>query len=83
MTMTKREAVTMSQNEPPRSQRPVEDNAGWTIFSYLLSGMVAYGLIGWLVAHFTHLAVLTPIGALAGLLLAVVVIVFRYGRHRP
>jgi hypothetical protein len=59
---------------------PGEQNAGWTIFSYLLSGMAAYGLIGWLVAWATHIAVFTPVGALVGLVLAIGLVIFRYGR---
>jgi hypothetical protein len=61
-------------------QGPVEDNAGWTIFSYLIAGMVFYGLIGWLVGRATHIAVLFPLGAITGLVLAIVLIIFRYGR---
>ena len=61
-------------------QGPVEDNAGWTIFSYLISGMVVYGLIGWLVAGLTHIAVLLPLGAIFGLVVAIVLIVLKYGR---
>jgi hypothetical protein len=59
---------------------PVEDNAGWTIFSYLISGMAFYGLVGWLVGRATHIAVLFPLGAIVGLVLAIVLIIFRYGR---
>jgi ATP synthase protein I len=61
-------------------QGPVEDNAGWTIFSYLIAGMLFYGLIGWLVGRATHMTVLFPLGAIAGLVLAIVLIIFRYGR---
>jgi ATP synthase protein I len=62
---------------PGRSQ---EQNAGWTIFSYLLSGMAVYGLVGWLVARLTHIAVLFPVGMLVGLALAILLIVLKYGR---
>jgi F0F1-type ATP synthase assembly protein I len=78
--MSERETVTMSKREPADGRRPVEDNAGWTIFSYLISGMVAYGLIGWLIATLTHTPVLTAVGALVGLVLAIALIVFKYGR---
>jgi ATP synthase protein I len=61
-------------------QGPVEDNAGWAIFSYLISGMVFYGLIGWLVGRATHIAALFPLGAITGLVLAIVLIILRYGR---
>ncbi len=59
---------------------PVEDNAGWSVFSYLISGMVFYGLIGWLVSRATHIGILFPLGMIVGLILAIVLIIFRYGR---
>jgi ATP synthase protein I len=34
----------MSGNEP---KRPSEDNAFWTIFGYMLSGLLIWGGIGW------------------------------------
>jgi ATP synthase protein I len=55
-------------------------NAGWTIFGYLIAGMVFYGGLGWLIGHFTHIAVLFPIGALVGLAVGVVGVIYRYGR---
>jgi F0F1-type ATP synthase assembly protein I len=70
----------MSPQESPRRDGPPEQNAGWTIFSYLISGMAVYGLIGWLVSRVTHISVLFPVGMLVGLVLAIVLIVFRYGR---
>ena len=59
---------------------PPPDNAGWTIFSYLISGMLVYGLLGWLLATLTHIRLLIPLGALAGLLVAIGGIVYKYGR---
>ncbi len=59
---------------------PPPDNAGWTIFSYLLSGMLVYGLLGWLLATMTHVRLLIPLGALAGLIVAIGGIVYKYGR---
>jgi ATP synthase protein I len=59
---------------------PPEQSAGWIIFSYLLSGMAVYGLIGWLVSRVTHVALLFPLGMIVGLGLAVVLIIFKYGR---
>lgn len=59
---------------------PVEDNAGWAVFSYLISGMAFYGLVGWLVGRATHIGILFPLGMIVGLFLAIVLIIFRYGR---
>jgi ATP synthase protein I len=52
---------------------------GYTIFSYLIAGMLAYGGIGWLIGHFTHISLLFPIGMLVGLAIAVGWIIYRYG----
>ena len=53
---------------------------GWNIFSYLISGMLCYGGIGWLIGHFTHIELLFPIGMLVGLAISVGWIIYRYGR---
>jgi ATP synthase protein I len=57
----------------------VTRGTGWTIFSYLISGMLAYGGIGWVIGHFTHIALLFPIGMLIGLAISVGWIIYRYG----
>jgi ATP synthase protein I len=53
---------------------------GYTILSYLIAGMLAYGGIGWLVGHFTHVSMLFPAGMLVGLAISVGWIIYRYGR---
>ena len=53
---------------------------GYTILSYLIAGMLAYGGIGWLIGHFTHISLLFPIGMLVGLAISVGWIIYRYGR---
>jgi ATP synthase protein I len=54
--------------------------SGYTIFSYLIAGMLAYGGIGWVIGHFTHVSLLFPIGMLVGLAISVGWIIYRYGR---
>jgi ATP synthase protein I len=66
--------------EPGGSQRSGGEQEGWAIFSYLIAGMAVYGCIGWLVGRWTHVAVLFPVGMLAGLGLALLLIILRYGR---
>ena len=56
-------------------------NIGWTVFSYLLSGMAAYGLIGWLVGRAVHIQMLFPIGMLVGLAISLGFVIWRYGRN--
>ena len=61
--------------------RPADDgNAGWTIFSYLIAGMLVYGGLGWLIGHWTRHPIIFPLGMLTGLALSTAVILYRYGR---
>lgn len=55
-------------------------NAGWSIFAYLISGMVFYGGLGWLIGHLTNVPVLFPIGALVGLAVGIFAVYYKYGR---
>jgi len=56
-------------------------NVGWTVFSYLLSGMAAYGLIGWLIGRAVHVSMLFPVGMLIGLAISLGFVIWRYGRN--
>ena len=56
-------------------------NIGWTVFSYLLSGMAAYGAIGWLIGRAVQVPLLFPIGMLVGLAISIGFIIYRYGRQ--
>ena len=76
-----------SGGQSPDTQSPGDgpgagENEGWSIFSYLIAGMVAYGLLGWLVAWLTHIPVLLPVGALVGLVFAIGGVVWKYGRQQ-
>jgi F0F1-type ATP synthase assembly protein I len=69
-----------------RQQASAENRAkgldiGWTVFSYLLSGMAAYGAIGWLVGRAVHVSLLFPLGMLVGLAVSIGFIIYRYGVH--
>jgi F0F1-type ATP synthase assembly protein I len=55
-------------------------NVGLTIFSYLLSGMLVYGGLGWLIAHWTGISLIFPLGMLFGLALTIGWVIYRYGR---
>jgi F0F1-type ATP synthase assembly protein I len=55
---------------------------GWTVFSYLLAGMAAYGGIGWLIGRAVHVPVLFPIGMLIGLGISIAYIIHRFGRQQ-
>jgi F0F1-type ATP synthase assembly protein I len=72
-----------------RKRRPVDDTpmpargTGMTITSYLIAGLLAYGLIGWLIGRAVHLPVLAPVGMVVGLAISMGLIIYRYGRSTP
>jgi ATP synthase protein I len=54
---------------------------GYTVVSYLLGGLLAYGGIGWLIGHWTGLTnVLFPAGMFFGLAVSTGWVIYRYGR---
>jgi ATP synthase protein I len=55
---------------------------GWTVFSYLLAGMAAYGGIGWLIGRAVHVPLLFPVGMLVGLGISIGYIIHRFGRQQ-
>jgi len=54
-------------------------DTGWTVSGYLVSGMLAYGLIGWLIGRAIHVSLLLPVGMLVGLTISIGFIIYRYG----
>jgi ATP synthase protein I len=65
-------------NPPPD---PGTENPGWTVFSYLLSGMIFYGGVGWVIGHWlVHSALFFPLGMVVGLALGITLVILRYGR---
>jgi F0F1-type ATP synthase assembly protein I len=56
-------------------------NIGWTVFGYLISGMIAYGGIGWLIGRAVHVPLLFPAGMLVGLAISIGFIIYRYGKQ--
>jgi F0F1-type ATP synthase assembly protein I len=54
---------------------------GWTVFSYLICGMAAYGIIGWLIGRAVHVPLLLPVGMLLGLGISIGYIIHHFGRQ--
>jgi len=54
---------------------------GWSVFSYLLAGMAAYGGIGWLIGRAVHVPLLFPVGMLVGLGISIAYIIHHFGRQ--
>ena len=53
---------------------------GLRVLSYLISGVLVYGLIGWLGDHYFGTRFLLPIGIVAGAAFGAYVIIRRFGR---
>ena len=64
---------------PERRARAQGVDIGWTVSGYLVSGMLAYGLIGWLIGRAVHVSLLLPVGMLVGLAISIGFIIYRYG----
>jgi ATP synthase protein I len=77
MTSEQERSATRDPEQEPRMARQSD---GWQILSYMLGGMILYGGIGWLISHFTGIAILFPIGMILGIGLSVAMIIFRFTR---
>jgi F0F1-type ATP synthase assembly protein I len=69
--------------DQPRSQWGDESagmNHGMRVLSYLIGGVVLYGLLGWMGDRYLHTSFLLPVGIVGGAALAIYVIIRRFGR---
>ena len=69
--------------EAPKSQQSLKldgMNEGMRVLSYLISGVLLYGFLGWVGDHFLGTNFLLPIGIVAGAALGCYVIIRRFGR---
>ena len=73
-------ALGQQQSDQEQPQQLVRQSDGWQILSYMLGGMILYGGIGWLVSHFTGIAILFPLGMILGIGLSIALIIFRFTR---
>ncbi len=67
-------------SDPGQQPRTPRESDGWQILSYMLGGMILYGGAGWLVARWTGLTVLFPLGMILGIGLSIAMIIFRFTR---
>jgi F0F1-type ATP synthase assembly protein I len=69
--------------DQPRSQWGEQSaglNQGMRVLSYLIGGVVLYGLLGWVGDRYLHTTFLLPVGIVVGAALAIYVIIRRFGR---
>jgi len=82
MSSTGQKAVTRVDRRAAAAQGRAQGlDIGWTVFSYLIAGMLAYGAIGWLIGRAVQVALLFPIGMLIGLAISIGFIIYRYGKQ--
>ncbi|MGH3241987.1 AtpZ/AtpI family protein [Actinomadura sp. KC06] len=72
--------MSEQKRRPEDGQREFAD-AAWSVPSYLLSGMIIWGGLGWLLAEWTGQNWLTAVGVVIGVGLAVYLVYVKYGRH--
>ena len=73
----------IAAHDQPRSQGGGKSEGmdlGLRVLSYLISGVLVYGLLGWLGDHYLGTKFLLPIGIVAGAAFGVYMIIRRYGR---
>ena len=63
-----------------RSDAAVGMDQGLRVLSYLISGVLVYGLLGWVGDHFLGTAFLLPIGIVGGAAFGVYVVIRRFGQ---
>ncbi len=70
-----------ASREQLRRDNVNESNAGWKTFTYLLTGPLVYGGIGWLLDQWIGTNWLVGVGIVGGMALSLYLIWFRYGTH--
>ncbi|MFM7541933.1 MAG: hypothetical protein ACKO75_04405 [Actinomycetales bacterium] len=65
-------------DDPPKTRS--EDNAFWTIFGYILSGLVIWGGIGWGLDYWLNTNLFLLGGLLLGMGSALYLIWLRFGK---
>lgn len=68
------------ESQPEDSEQRAFANDAWSIPSYILSGMLAYGGIGWLLDRWLHTGALLLVGLLFGVFFALYLVYLRHGR---
>lgn len=80
--MNQQEKPPGAPTEPPdpdAGHPRLEESRMWNVVSYLISGPVMFGGIGWALDRWLATAFLVPIGILAGMAVSLYLVWFRYG----
>lgn len=69
-----------TQAEPRQGSDRSDVNQGLTVLSYLIAGVLVWGLLGWLADYLLGTRFLLPIGILLGAAGAVYLVIKRFGQ---
>lgn len=78
--MNDRRVFDQGDDAARRSDASAGMDQGLRVLSYLISGVLLYGGLGWVGDHFLGTEFLLPIGIVAGAAFGVYVIIRRFGR---
>jgi F0F1-type ATP synthase assembly protein I len=79
-TMKERPKAAYEQTKSQGGQETAGMDQGLRVLSYLISGVLLYGMLGWLGDHYFGTRFLVPIGIVVGAAFGVYVIIRRFGR---
>ena len=68
--------------DPDAGHARLEESGMWNVVSYLISGPVLFGGIGWALDHWLDTGLFTPLGILAGMALSLYLVWVRYGTQQ-
>jgi F0F1-type ATP synthase assembly protein I len=68
--------------DPDGGYPRLEEAYMWNVVSYLISGPVLFGGIGWALDHWLGTAFFVPVGILAGMAVSLYLVWFRYGTQK-
>ena len=68
--------------DPDAGHPRLEEARMWNVFSYLISGPVTFGGIGWALDRWLEYGFFVPVGILAGMAVSLYLVWFRYGTQQ-
>lgn len=68
--------------DPDAGHPRLEEARMWNVVSYLISGPVMFGGIGWALDNWLGTSFFVPIGILAGMAVSLYLVWFRYGTQQ-
>jgi hypothetical protein len=68
--------------DPDEGHPRLEEARMWNVVSYLISGPVMFGGIGWALDQWLETGFFVPVGILAGMAVSLYLVWFRYGTQQ-